>query len=496
MARIARAAARGYPHPIPERGKHRRGTFFGAAGCRAPCARLVKVQRGNRAAERPYDGRNRRITKTVGETATHFFFNESWQVLETRVGSAPNPLDQYLWDIRYIDAAVVRFHDAGTNGSYEDAGDNILYYTQDANFNTTALVDEATGDVAERNIYTSYGEATFLDGSWSLTVVSGVTENGTASAYGNETLYGGYGLDAESGLYHAQRREYHCSLGRWIEDDPGGYLDGQNLYQYCLSNPAGATDPSGLWTKVQRQGEERASVCAEVGDSWSDLAKEIRLDADEYMLWAKPKDGQDMTDPPQPGTYSVPNKIILDFGGWGPLESVLGNNALTRIQEVLRVVGSAYRLTGCMVKTYNWNMLDDPNNGTPDMLARHMADQDLWAYGYAGHGADGKLAYGRGLSKVALARGKYVHHRIAFMMLLACESLAPSSAGIGYWNPDTIGQRSDGFSEWETNVSNNGELFGYTIEFRGSEADSAKQIRPGGLRSIGDARSAIPRVQH
>jgi hypothetical protein len=73
-------------------------------------------------AQYQYDGQNRRITKTVGETATHFFFNESWQVLETRVGSGPDPLDQYLWVLRYIDAAVVRFHDADTNGSYEDAG--------------------------------------------------------------------------------------------------------------------------------------------------------------------------------------------------------------------------------------------------------------------------------------------------------------------------------------------------------------------------------------
>ena len=29
-------------------------------------------------AEYQYNGQNRRITKTVGQTATHFFFNESW----------------------------------------------------------------------------------------------------------------------------------------------------------------------------------------------------------------------------------------------------------------------------------------------------------------------------------------------------------------------------------------------------------------------------------
>jgi RHS repeat-associated protein len=37
---------------------------------------------------------------------------------------------------------------------------------------------------------------------------------------------------AETGLYHTQRREYHCSLARFIERDPGGCIDGMSLYEY------------------------------------------------------------------------------------------------------------------------------------------------------------------------------------------------------------------------------------------------------------------------
>ena len=41
-------------------------------------------------------------------------------------------------------------------------------------------------------------------------------------------------------------RNFHPTLGRWIERDPAGYVDGVNLYGYVSGNPAGLTDPSGL----------------------------------------------------------------------------------------------------------------------------------------------------------------------------------------------------------------------------------------------------------
>ncbi|MCX5677326.1 MAG: hypothetical protein NTX87_20270 [Planctomycetota bacterium] len=38
--------------------------------------------------------------------------------------------------------------------------------------------------------------------------------------------YGGYGFDAESGLYHTDAREYHGSLGRFVQVDPIGTAGG------------------------------------------------------------------------------------------------------------------------------------------------------------------------------------------------------------------------------------------------------------------------------
>jgi hypothetical protein len=42
------------------------------------------------------------------------------------------------------------------------------------------------------------------------------------------------------------RAEYHPTLGRWMQRDPLGYVDGMGLYEYCVSAAVGMVDPYGL----------------------------------------------------------------------------------------------------------------------------------------------------------------------------------------------------------------------------------------------------------
>jgi hypothetical protein len=89
-----------------------------------------------------------------------YYYNTSWQVLEIRKDADADPLKQYVWDARYIDAPVVRFYDDDVDGT-----DVVQqYYTNDANMNVTALV-AADGDVVERYMYDPYGNVTVLDGA-------------------------------------------------------------------------------------------------------------------------------------------------------------------------------------------------------------------------------------------------------------------------------------------------------------------------------------------
>ena len=67
-----------------------------------------------------------------------------------------------------------------------------------------------------------------------------------ANSKQNEILFCGYRFDPESGLYHVRRRVYHPTLGRWLQRDPLGYVDGMGLYEYVGGRPAFAPDPSGM----------------------------------------------------------------------------------------------------------------------------------------------------------------------------------------------------------------------------------------------------------
>ena len=180
-----------------------------------------------------YDGQNRRIRKVVAGGDTYdYYYNESWQVLEVRKGGSANSYEQYVWGVQYIDAPVVRFQDSDTNGTLN----NTLYYTYDAQFNVTALI-EPDGDVVERYVYDPYGQVTIYNGTWSSTRAS--------SSFDNCIMYCGYWFDKESGNYIARRRYLTPPLGRWLTTDPIGYGDGMNRYGYVGSSPTTHKDPMG-----------------------------------------------------------------------------------------------------------------------------------------------------------------------------------------------------------------------------------------------------------
>jgi RHS repeat-associated protein len=218
--------------------------------------------------EARYDGLNRRITKIVrhvqGETVTYdrtdYYYNEGWQCLEERTGShaslgeyPPNASGargtvatavkvQWLWDIRYIDAPVLRWRDADNDENH--TLEETLYYCDDANMNVTALVN-ASGAVVERYAYDPYGKVTILDGT-----TGGQTEWAAdadqKSDVDNEILYCGYRLDPETGLYQVRHRSYHPTLGRFVQRDPIWYANGMSLYAYVSYRPCSLRDPMGL----------------------------------------------------------------------------------------------------------------------------------------------------------------------------------------------------------------------------------------------------------
>ncbi|MCK6456822.1 MAG: RHS repeat-associated core domain-containing protein [Phycisphaerae bacterium] len=88
--------------------------------------------------------------------------------------------------------------------------------------------------------------------------------------------------DATVGLYHFKYRTYNPIWGRWHQQDPLGYVDGVNLYEYVASSPLIFVDIFGLETfREVWNSDEVQKVVKDVWD-WAvknnrEVAIEIRV---------------------------------------------------------------------------------------------------------------------------------------------------------------------------------------------------------------------------
>ena len=130
--------------------------------------RLVTVKSGSGGtttlAEYQFDGMHQRVVKLKPNGANwdrvDYYYNGAGQVLEERTATAlankttvaTVPKYQWVWDLRYQDAPILRDENKDADGDCIDGTDVRLYYVQDANWNTTALITTA-GAVAERYAY-------------------------------------------------------------------------------------------------------------------------------------------------------------------------------------------------------------------------------------------------------------------------------------------------------------------------------------------------------
>ncbi len=243
-----------------------------------------------------YDALARRVETDDGTDHTHLFYSQQWQVLEERAddgsgGAASTAHTQHVWSPAYVDAMVLRDRDTDPNTT---GLEERVYVTHDANFNVTAILKhDGTGewDVVERYLFDPYGERTVLDADWTL-------------AAGNSSpvkwLYGHQGLryDGAAGLWHARFRDLN-RLGRWGRQDPMGYVDGTNLFQYVGSSTISWLDPIGLdrydFDIVPRDGEDPAMLVSKfLGMFATAFSNGQTYGGDPHRFYIEPTCAEDM----------------------------------------------------------------------------------------------------------------------------------------------------------------------------------------------------------
>ena len=101
--------------------------------------------------------------------------------------------------------------------------------------NVISLVDPETRRVEERCEYTAFGEETIYN-----------AEGERIQSSFNPWRFSEKRVHEKTGLILFGHRFYDPSSGRWISEDPAGFLDGPNLYAYLHNNPFHYLDRFGL----------------------------------------------------------------------------------------------------------------------------------------------------------------------------------------------------------------------------------------------------------
>ena len=188
-----------------------------------------------------YDALGRCVKRTLNNSTTYYIYDGDKAIVETGATSATN-----VYGIG-IDEILLR-----------TVGSANYYFYQDHEGSITHVTNGAT--LVEQYRYDVFGAPTIADGN-------GIFLNpSTTSAIGNRFMFTGREYAATFGIYEYRNRAYHPGLGRFMSEDPKGFVrraalgkeadkwsfdkfpsDGElNLFRYCDNDPEDFTDSMGF----------------------------------------------------------------------------------------------------------------------------------------------------------------------------------------------------------------------------------------------------------
>jgi RHS repeat-associated protein len=180
-----------------------------------------------------YDPFGRRIQKAGPLGTTNFLYDgmdRNANVIE-EVDNAGNVLARFTQSLD-IDQPLAEYRSGTTS-----------YYEQDGINSVTSLSNSAAA-LASTYTYDAFGKLTASTGT--LT---------------NPFQFTGRNYDTETGISYYRARYYDENLGRFITEDPIGFIGGHNFYRYVYNNPAGLNDPWGLSAAGVGQVQAQCLLC-------------------------------------------------------------------------------------------------------------------------------------------------------------------------------------------------------------------------------------------
>ena len=213
-----------------------------------------------------YDALGHRVRKidAVAGTTTLYYIDPEWRVLAEYAPTNNQQLRKYVYG-NYIDEMLVLIDTYDSDNSPV----GTYCFLHDHLYSPAVLIgyddENEIWIPVERYEYDAYGTTRIMDPGFG---------SRTATQYGVTTLFTGRTLDTlDSGaleIMYYRHRYTDPFTGRFLQQDPMGYKDGLNLYEYVKSNPQNAFDPNGRDIFVLQGGDS--------GNSYDKLHQKICVD--------------------------------------------------------------------------------------------------------------------------------------------------------------------------------------------------------------------------
>ncbi len=192
---------------------------------------LVSATSGTKSVSYLYDALGRRVGETAnnsGQSPTSTYFVWDGTVLRATTNSA-------------TDASQARVYVSGNGpqdllGIVDGFGAGATHYVHQGGERSVFALSGDNG-LAEGYLYDAFGSIRIFDASG---------HPRSTSALGMRVLYQGQLYDPELAMYAMGAREYSPALGRFLSQDPAGFLGGDNLYAFAAGMPLTRIDPTGM----------------------------------------------------------------------------------------------------------------------------------------------------------------------------------------------------------------------------------------------------------
>ncbi|BAV06841.1 RHS repeat-associated core domain-containing protein [Filimonas lacunae] len=181
--------------------------------------------------------RVRKVIERIGGKILERINLGSVEIYRERQGSSAPVLERYTLHIADNTGKIAQVDTKTIDTLGSDTvnllNENNIRYQYGNHIGSATLETDNDGNILSYEEYYPYGTSAYR-----------ISKTGSDISL-KRYRFCGKEKDEETGFYYYGARYYAAWLARWTSSDPAGFVDGFNLYRYCINNPVNYQDPNG-----------------------------------------------------------------------------------------------------------------------------------------------------------------------------------------------------------------------------------------------------------